>query len=40
VLSLTIVLAIGFVLLVSLLLSVALRAVMAFADQWLPVPPR
>jgi membrane protein len=39
VLSLTIVLSIGFVLLVSLLLSVALRAVMAFADQWLPVPP-
>ena len=38
VLSLTIVLAIGFVLMVSLLLSVALRAVMAFADQWLPVP--
>lgn len=38
VLSLTIVLAIGFVLLVSLLLSVALRAVMAFADEWLPVP--
>lgn len=38
-LSLTIVLAIGFVLLVSLLLSVALRAVVNFADQWLPVPP-
>ena len=38
ILSLTIVLAIGFVLLVSLLLSVALRAVMAFAEQWLPVP--
>lgn len=37
-LSLTIVLAIGFVLMVSLLLSVALRAVMAFAEQWLPVP--
>lgn len=37
-LSLTIVLSIGFVLLVSLLLSVALRAIMAFADQWLPVP--
>jgi len=37
-LSLTIVLAIGFVLMVSLLLSVAMRAVMAFADQWLPVP--
>ena len=37
-LSLTIVLAIGFILLVSLLMSVALRAVMAFAEQWLPVP--
>ncbi len=38
VLSLTIVLAIGFVLMVSLLLSVAMRVVMKFADQWLPVP--
>lgn len=38
VLSLTIVLAIGFVLLVSLLLSVAVRAAIAFADQWLPIP--
>ncbi|MFO7550357.1 MAG: YihY/virulence factor BrkB family protein [Haliea sp.] len=38
VLSLTIILAIGFVLLVSLLLSVALRSVMAFAEGWLPVP--
>lgn len=37
-LSLTIVLAIGFVLMVSLLLSVVLRAVIAFAEQWLPVP--
>ncbi|WP_027328944.1 YihY/virulence factor BrkB family protein [Marinimicrobium agarilyticum] len=37
-LSLTIILAIGFILLVSLLLSVALRAVMAFAEEWLPVP--
>ncbi len=37
-LSLTIVLSVGFVLLVSLLLSVALRSIMAFADQWLPVP--
>lgn len=37
-LSLTVVLAIGFVLLVSLALSVALRAVIAFADQWLPMP--
>jgi membrane protein len=39
VLSLTIVLAIGFVMMVSLLLSVAMRAAMNFADQWLPVPP-
>jgi membrane protein len=38
VLSLTIVLAIGFILLVSLLISVALRAVVAFAEQWLPLP--
>ncbi len=38
VLSLTIVLAIGFVLMVSLLLSVAMRAIMNFADQWLPLP--
>ncbi len=38
VLSLTIVLAIGFVLLVSLLLSVMLRMVMGFAEQWLPMP--
>jgi membrane protein len=37
-LSLTIVLVIGFILLVSLLLSVALRTVMVFAEQWLPVP--
>lgn len=37
-LSLTIVLAIGFVLLVSLVLSVAVRAIMAHAEQWLPVP--
>jgi membrane protein len=37
-LSLTIVLSVGFVLLVSLLLSVALRSIMAFAEQWLPVP--
>lgn len=36
--SLTIVLSVGFVLLVSLLLSVALRSIMTFADQWLPVP--
>lgn len=38
VLSLTIILAIGFVLLVSLLMSVALRGVMTFAEEWLPVP--
>ncbi|WP_347330182.1 YihY/virulence factor BrkB family protein [Marinimicrobium locisalis] len=37
-LSLTIILAIGFILLVSLILSVALRSVMAFAEEWLPVP--
>ncbi len=37
-LSLTIVLSIGFVLLVSMLLSVALRSIMNFAEQWLPVP--
>ncbi|TVR98395.1 MAG: YihY/virulence factor BrkB family protein [Wenzhouxiangellaceae bacterium] len=38
VLSLTIVLAIGFVLMVSLLLSVVMRATMNFAEQWLPMP--
>jgi len=38
VLSLTIVLAIGFILLVSLLLSVVVRAVMAHAELWLPIP--
>ncbi len=37
-LSLTIILAIGFILLVSLLLSVALRAAIAYADEWIPVP--
>jgi membrane protein len=37
VLSLTIVLSIGFVLLVSLLLSVALRAVIVFAEGWVPL---
>ena len=37
-LSLMVVLAIGFVLLVSLLLSVILNAVIAFASGWLPVP--
>lgn len=36
--SLTVVLAIGFVLLVSLLLSVVLQAVMVFARDWLPFP--
>lgn len=38
VLSLTIVLAIGFILLVSLLLSVGLRALIEFAEAWLPLP--
>lgn len=37
-LSLTIILAIGFIMMVSLLLSVVLRSVMAFAEEWLPVP--
>lgn len=37
-LSLTVVLAIGFVLLVSLMLSVAVRALVTFAQDWLPVP--
>jgi len=37
-LSLTIVLAIGFVLLVSLLLSVLLRSLIVFAQHWLPLP--
>ncbi len=36
-LSLTIVLSIGFILLVSLLLSVAVRAVLVFAADWMPV---
>lgn len=36
--SLTVVLSIGFVLLVSLFLSVVLQAVMVFAQDWLPVP--
>jgi membrane protein len=39
ILSLTIVLAIGFILLVSLLLSVALRAVMRYAESWIPLHP-
>lgn len=38
VLSLTVVLAIGFVMLVSFLLSVVVRAVVAFAQDWLPIP--
>lgn len=38
VLSLTMVLAIGFILLVSLLLSVLVRSVMVHAEQWLPIP--
>ena len=38
VLSLTVVLAIGFILLCSLLISVALRTVMTYAQGWLPVP--
>lgn len=38
-LSLAVVLAIGFVLLVSLLLSVLVRALIVFAQEWLPVPP-
>lgn len=37
-LSMTIVIAIGFVLLVSLLLSVAVRAVVKFASDWVPIP--
>lgn len=38
ILSLTVILAIGFTLLVSLILSVALRGVMAYAEEWLPIP--
>jgi len=37
-LSLAIILTIGFVLLVSLVLNVALRAVVAYAENWIPVP--
>lgn len=37
-LSLTMVLSIGFILLVSLLLGVAVRAIINHAEQWLPVP--
>jgi membrane protein len=39
ILSLAIILTIGFILLVSLLLNVALRAVIRYADSWVPVPP-
>jgi membrane protein len=38
VLSLAIVLTIGFVLLVSLLLNVALRAIVRYAESWIPIP--
>lgn len=38
-LSLAIVLTLGFTLLVSLLLSVALRALVQYAEHWVPVPP-
>ncbi|MCK8516219.1 YihY/virulence factor BrkB family protein [Methylonatrum kenyense] len=37
-LSLTVALSIGFVLLVSLVFGVALRAVVQFADEWIPIP--
>jgi membrane protein len=39
VLSLAIILMIGFILLVSLLLNVALRAIVTYAESWVPVPP-
>lgn len=39
ILSLTVILTIGFVLLVSLLLNVLLRALVRYADAWTPVPP-
>jgi membrane protein len=38
-LSLAIILMIGFVLLVSLLLNVTLRAIVTYAESWVPVPP-
>jgi membrane protein len=38
-LSLAIILTIGFILLVSLLLNVALRAIVAYAESWVPIPP-
>lgn len=37
-LSLTIVLAIGFILIVSLVLSIGLRAVLRYAEPWVPIP--
>jgi membrane protein len=39
ILSLAIILVIGFILLVSLLLNVALRAIVTYAEGWVPVPP-
>ncbi len=39
ILSLTVVLAVGFILLVSLMLSVAMQAIMNFAAHWLVLPP-
>ena len=39
ILSLTVILVIGFILLVSLLLNVALRAVVRYAESWVPIPP-
>jgi membrane protein len=38
-LSLTIILVIGFILLVSLLLNVAVRAAVTYAESWIPIPP-
>jgi membrane protein len=38
-LSLAIILMIGFILLVSLLLNVALRAIVTYAETWAPIPP-
>jgi membrane protein len=38
-LSLAIILIVGFILLVSLLLNVALRSVIRYAESWIPVPP-
>lgn len=39
VLSLTIVLGIGFIMLVSMVLSVALRGLVMYANDWIPIPP-